>query len=75
MREILWKYGIRFDILEDKKERAPVAEVAQSTSYFDDVESENKHCRETFFKWCIKNWGDKALAVDYTFTYGAKKNN
>jgi hypothetical protein len=49
-----------------------VAEVSQSTSYFDDLENENRHCRETFFKWCIKNWGDKALAVDYSFTYGIK---
>jgi hypothetical protein len=23
MREILWKYGIRFDVLENKQERAP----------------------------------------------------
>ncbi|KLL04931.1 MAG: hypothetical protein MRERV_9c069 [Mycoplasmataceae bacterium RV_VA103A] len=72
MREVLWKHGIRFDVLEDKKERAPVAEVSQSTSYFDDLENENRQCRENFFKWVIKNWGDKALAVDYTFTYGKR---
>jgi len=37
-------------MLEDKKERAPVAEVSQSTSYFDDLENENRQCRENFFK-------------------------
>ncbi|CAG8724797.1 9664_t:CDS:2, partial [Racocetra persica] len=36
------QHGIRFDVLEDKKERAPVAEVSQSTSYFDDLENENR---------------------------------
>jgi hypothetical protein len=73
MREVLWKHGIRFDLLEEKKERASVKEVEDSSSYFDDIENENRHCRETFFKWCIKNWGDKALAVDYTYSYGETK--
>jgi hypothetical protein len=73
-QEILWKYGIRFDTLEEKKERASVSEVQQSSSYFDDIENERRSCRINFIQWCIENWGKEALNVDYTFTYG-KKNN
>lgn len=50
MRNVLWRCGIRFDVLEDKQDRAPVAEVSQSTSYFDDIESERRECRENFIK-------------------------
>jgi len=73
-QEMLWKYGIRFDILEEKQERASVSEVGQASSYFDDTENERRQCRINFIQWCIENWGKKALNVnDYTFTYGRKK--
>ena len=72
MREILWKFGIRFDTLEDKKERASVNEVQQSSSYFDDIENERRQCRVNFIDWCIRNWGKQALNIDYTFSYGKK---
>jgi hypothetical protein len=68
-REMLWKYGIKVDVLEDKKERANNPEVESSNSYFDNIDNERRICRENFFKWCIKNWADKALNVDYSFTY------
>ena len=65
MREILWKYGIRFDVLENKPERAPVKEVESSNSYFDNIENERKQCRENFIWWVVRNWGGK-----YTLKYG-----
>ena len=66
MREILWKYGIRFDVLENKPERAPVKEVESSNSYFDNIENERKQCRENFIWWVVRNWGGK-----YTLKYGS----
>lgn len=65
MREILWKYGIRFDVLENKEERAPVAEVKNSNSYFDNIENERRQTRENFIYWVMKNWGG-----EYKIKYG-----
>lgn len=64
MREILWKYGIPFDILEDKKERASVKEVEEAHTYFDNITNERRQCRLNFINWVIKNWGG-----DYELIY------
>jgi hypothetical protein len=70
MKQILWKYGIRFDVLENKQERASISEVVQSSSYFDSIDNERRQCRLNFIKWCIRNWSDDAIKVDYEFFYG-----
>ena len=59
MREILWKYGIRFDILENKEQRASLSEVQQASAYFDNLEQERRQCRQNFIDWVVRNWGGK----------------
>jgi hypothetical protein len=65
MRYLLWKYGIRFDMLENKEERAPVSEVKNSSSYFDNIDNERKQCRLNFLNWVVRNWGG-----NYNLSYG-----
>lgn len=55
-REMLWKYGIRIDILESKEERAPVEEVKDANSYYDNIDNERKQCRLNFLSWVKDNW-------------------
>ena len=62
-KEIMYKYGIRFDNLENKKERASVEEVEQSTSYFDNIEEGRRQCRRNFVDWVMSNWGCKYRVV------------
>jgi hypothetical protein len=65
MKLLLWKYGIRFDVLENKEERAPVNEVKNSSSHFDNIDNERKQCRLNFISWVKDNWGG-----EYNLTYG-----
>jgi hypothetical protein len=64
MREMLWKYGIRFNSLEEKEERASVSEVEDSNSYFDNIDNERRQTRLNFINWVTRNWGG-----DYTLVY------
>ena len=64
MREMLWKYGIRFNSLENKEERASVSEVEDSNAFFDSIDNERRQTRLNFINWVIRNWGGK-----YNLTY------
>lgn len=62
MREMLWKYGIRINTLENKEERASTSEVDDSNAYFDAIDNERKQTRLNFINWVIRNWdGDYQL--------------
>lgn len=71
--EMYSKYGIRFDVLQNKEERANLLETQAANSLFDAWENERAQYRLKFIRWVKKNWGEKFVGNNCILIYAGKR--
>jgi len=67
---MLWTYGICFDILKNKQERATTSEVGSAIDYFVCREREPKENREDFLRGVEAMFAKRGVKVKYELHFG-----